>query len=267
MASKPKVLIITGYGLSCEAESQAAWEMAGAQVQAMHLHDLLAAPAQLLQYQALMLIGGASFGDQLGAGQVLAGRLRGRLQSELHAFIAQGHLLLGIDNGFLVMLKLGLLPGLDGQYSKPRLSALLNDSATFQTRWVRVGFENTPCVFTRGLPPMDLPIGHAEGKLFTPDKKLLERLETEGAVACRYLDPLTDEPANSFPHNPRVSLNVIAGLCDPSGPICVLLPDPEAYLFPESHPQWTRQKISGNLPTEGWGLQIFRKAVAHLRAL
>jgi phosphoribosylformylglycinamidine synthase len=111
---------------------------------------------------------------------------------------------------------------------------------------------------------MDLPIRHGEGKIFTLDHDLLARIESSGGVACRYIDPATGLPASAFPHNPNGSLNAIAGLCDPTGRVFGLMPHPEAYLYPENHPQWPRQKIDGTLPKQGQGMRLFENAVRHL---
>ncbi len=268
MASSIPVLIITGYGLNCEAESKHAWELAGAQPQLVHFNDLLAQPARLQEFAALMFVGGFAYGDHMTSGHVFAFRARHRLSGELETFINQGKLIMGACNGFQIMVKLGLLPGLDRDYFTQKLSLIQNDCGTFQDRWVRLHFESaSPCVFTHGLSYMPLPVRHGEGKLFTLDKNLLKQLETLGCVPCRYADPVSGLPTQEFPHNPNGSLNAIAGLCDPSGRIFGLMPHPEGYLYPENHPQWELQKIDGTLPEHGLGLALFRNAVNHLRKI
>ncbi len=268
MAFSIPVLIITGYGLNCEAESKYAWELAGAQPELVHFSDLLAQPGRLHDFAALMFIGGFAYGDHMTSGHVFAFRTRHRMSDELEKFINQGKLILGACNGFQIMVKLGLLPGLDRDYFTQKLSLIQNDCGTFQDRWVRLRIESaSPCVFTQGLSFIQLPVRHGEGKLFTLDKNLLKRLETLGCVACRYADPVTGEATQEFPHNPNGSLNAIAGLCDPSGRIFGLMPHPEAYLYPENHPQWDMQRKHGILPDYGLGLQIFRNAVEHMRKM
>ncbi len=259
------VLIITGYGLNCEAESKYAWELAGARPEFVYFGDLLAQPARLRDFAALMFIGGFAYGDHMTSGHVFALRARHRMSGELEAFINQGKLILGVCNGFQIMVKLGLLPGLDGDYFTQTLSIIQNDCGTFQNRWVNLRFESaSPCVFTRGLTSMPLPIRHGEGKVFTLDKNLLKRLETLSCVPCRYADRASGEPTQIFPDNPNGSLNAIAGLCDPTGRIFGLMPHPEAYLYPENHPQWEIQRQHGTLPEHGLGLTLFRNAVEHL---
>ena len=267
MPQRPPILIVTGYGLNCEAESSFAWERAGAAPQRVHLHDLLERPARLHDFAGLMFIGGFSFGDHLGSGLVMAHQVRHHLRDELQRFIADGRLVLGVCNGFQILTKLGLLPGLDGDYFSQRVALMQNDAGHFQNFWVTVGFEpGSPCVFTKGLDRMPMPIRHGEGKLFTTDAALLDRLEREGCVACRYLDPATGRPTQEFPHNPNGSLHAIAGLCDPTGRVFGLMPHPEAYLFPENHPHWDLQQLRGELPASGLGLRLFENAVSFLNA-
>ncbi len=264
--AKPRVLIITGYGLNCEEESQYAWEQAGAEPRRAHLADLLAAPRRLHDAAALMFIGGFSYGDHMTSGHVFAARVRHRMREDLARFLGDGKLVMGVCNGFQIMVKLGLVPGLDGDYFTQRLALTQNDGGTFQNRWVTLRFEPvSPCVFTRGLDTMPLPVRHGEGKIFTLDAALLDRVEAAGGVVCRYIDPATGEPASAFPANPNGSLRAIAGLCDPTGRVFGLMPHPEAFLHPENHPDWVRQRLDGALPAAGAGLRLFENAVAYLR--
>jgi phosphoribosylformylglycinamidine synthase len=268
MASEIPVLIITGYGLNCEDESRYAWELAGANPELVHFSDLLARPARLQEFAGLMFIGGFAYGDHMTSGHVFASRTKHRLSGELGKFIAQGKLIMGVCNGFQIIVKLGLLPGLDGEYFTQKLSIIQNDCGTFQNYWVHLRFEpDSPCVFTRGLSSISLPIRHGEGKVFTLDKDLLRRLESAGCIPCRYADPVSGKATQEFPHNPNGSLNAIAGLCDPSGRIFGLMPHPEAYVYPENHPKWDIQRQNGALPEHGLGLALFRNAVEHLKRI
>jgi phosphoribosylformylglycinamidine synthase len=266
MSSRPPILIVTGYGLNCEAESKYAWELAGAAPQLVHLSDLLERPARLHDFEALMFIGGFSFGDHMGSGHVFASRIRHRLREDLGRFVADGKLILGVCNGFQIMVKLGLIPGFDGEVFTQKLSLMQNDVGTFRNLWITLRFEpESPCVFTRGLDRMPLPVRHGEGKIFTLDRALVDRIEAEHCVACRYIDPVSGAPAAGYPENPNGSLNAIAGLCDPTGRIFGLMPHPEAYLHADNHPLAVRQRMDGTLPEHGLGLEIFRNAVRHLR--
>lgn len=275
---QPRVLIVTGYGVNCEAESAYAWELAGARPVKMHLNDLLAAPRQLDRYQALMFIGGFSFGDHMGSGHVLALRWRHCLRDELCRFLARGRLALGICNGFQVMVKLGLLPGLNaGKHAAAQPGAHAcrleqqaalthNQGGVFQNFWVTIRFDpRSPCVFTRGLDRMDIPIRHGEGRLYAPAPGLLDALERRSCIPCRYAHPRTGRPTMRYPHNPNGSQRAIAGLCSRDGRVFGMMPHPEAYLFPENHPQWPRQKLAGTLPHHGAGLAVFKNAVDYLQ--
>lgn len=258
---KPKILIITGYGVNCEAESQCAWERAGADPRQVHLNDLLENPSQLHDYGALMFIGGFSYADHMGSGHVFALRIKHHLRNELEKFISAGKLIMGVCNGFQVMTKMGLLPGLNGEYFEPKVALIQNECGEFQNFWVDLKLESqSACVFTEGLDGISLPIRSGEGKLFTAEPEILSALESSGCVAMRYVDR-AGNPTQSFPANPNGSLSAIAGLCDPTGRIFGMMPHPEAYLFPENHPNWTRRKLSGDLPDEGAGLQLFKNAV------
>lgn len=266
MTFKPPVLIISGYGANCEAESCFAWELAGAAPQQIHLYELLENPKRLHDFKVLMFIGGFSYGDHMGAGHVLALRIRRHLRDNLQLFIEQGNLILGVCNGFQVMVKIGLLPGLDGEYFDQKIALMQNDCGTFQNFWVTLRCEqDCACVFTKGIDTVQLPIRHGEGKIFTTDKHVLQQIEESHCVACRYVDPQSLQPTMTFPDNPNGSLNAIAGLSDPSGRILGLMPHPEAYLFPENHPDWQRQKINGILPPHGLGLTMFKNAVQYLQ--
>lgn len=263
---RPKVLIITGYGLNCEAESAYAWQLAGADPLLVHLNDLTEEPSLLQRVHILMLIGGFSFGDHMGSGHAFALRLRHRLQEPLKEFLHSGKLVLGVCNGFQIMVKLGLLPAFGGHYFAPCVALVQNDCAAFQNYWVHVRFEpESPCVFTRGLGTIPLPIRHGEGKLVIPNRRVLQRIESERLVACRYVEPTSNEPTQKYPFNPNGSVHAIAGLCDPTGRVFGLMPHPEAYLYPENHPVWDKQKFESSLPDKGLGLSLFENAVRFVR--
>ena len=257
-----RVLVITGLGLNCEAETEAAFRAAGATPELVHLLDLLdgTAKRRLSDYPVLAFIGGFAFGDHLGAGSVFANKIRFRLYDDLLRFVERGGLSLGVCNGFQTMTRLGLLPGLDGDYRTPRATLAPNDRPGYRDAWVTLGFEkDSPCVWTRGLDRMELPSRHGEGK-FLADDGVRERLEAQGQIVCRYLGP-DGAPTQEWPHNPNGSPDAVAGICDPSGRLFGLMPHPDAYLYPFHHPQWTRRRLHGPLPAEGEGMRIFRNGV------
>lgn len=262
MTSAVKVLVMTGYGLNCERETTRAFELAGAEVTCVHLNDLFDRSSMLLDFHVLAFVGGFSFGDHLGAGTVLANRLRHRVGAELNEFIASGRLAIGICNGFQTMTRLGLVPALDGTYFKQQAALTHNDQGVFRNAWVTLKCNpESPCVFTRGIDVLPLPIRHGEGKFVVKDSDALEQLESHGHVAMRYVHPETSQTTLDLPHNPNGSVNGIAAICDTSGRVFGMMPHPEAYLSPFNHPHWIRQKINGVLPEVGLGRQIFENAV------
>lgn len=263
---QPRVLIITGYGLNCEAESVEAWKRAGAQPLPVHLNDLLRRPALMRECDALMFIGGFSYGDHMGSGHVLAHRVKHHLRDQLQEFIEAGKLVLGVCNGFQVMVKIGLLPGLGHEFLTPQAALLQNECGTFQDRWVHLVFDTrSPCVFTRGLEGMDLPVRHGEGRFLVPSASLRKTLEEKRLIPCRYADPSTGRATDRFPWNPNGSWKAAAGLCDVSGRLFGLMPHPEAFLFPENHPRWDHPGLNRGTSQRGEGVLIFRNAVAYLR--
>ncbi len=258
-----RVLIITGLGLNCEAETDAAFRMVGARPEMVHLLDLLDGTARrrLADYSILAFVGGFAFGDHLGAGSVFANKIRWKMYDELVGFIEQGGLALGVCNGFQTMTRLGLLPGFDGDYRTPRVTLAPNDRLGYRDAWVRLGFEpGSPCVWTRGLTTMDLPARHGEGKFIAKTREILDRLEDGLLIVARYLGP-DDRPTEEWPGNPNGSPSGVAGICDPSGRLFGMMPHPDAYLYPFQHPLWSRRKIDGDLASEGEGLAIFRNGV------
>jgi phosphoribosylformylglycinamidine synthase len=258
-----RVLILTGLGLNCEAETEAAFRIVGASPEKVHLLDVLdgSAPRRLADYRILAFVGGFAFGDHLGAGSVFANKIRWRLYDQLLAFIERGGLALGICNGFQTMVRLGLLPGFDGDYRTPLATLAPNDRVGYRDAWVRLAFDpESPCLWTRGLTTMEVPARHGEGRFLTADARVLERLVAGRQIAACYID-LDGRPTLEWPHNPNGSPGAVAGICDPSGRLFGLMPHPDAYLYPFHHPRWTRLRIEGRLPSEGEGLAIFRNGV------
>jgi len=259
--SAVKALVITGFGLNCEKETACALGQSGATVDCVHLNDILAGQRSLDGYHLLAFIGGFSFGDHLGAGTVFANRLKCRLRDQLERHVGAGKLVIGICNGFQTITRLGLVPALAGDF-RQEVALAQNRQGVFRDDWVMLAANPaSPCVFTRNLDLLPLPIRHGEGRFVAANAKLLAELEKRQLVALRYVEPDSGEPTMDFPHNPNGSVHSIAGICDPSGRIFGLMPHPEAYLSPYNHPQWTRQKINGVLPERGLGQAIFDNAV------
>jgi phosphoribosylformylglycinamidine synthase len=271
-AVKPTVLIITGDGLNCERETAWAFTLAGAECALVHIGDILSRAKNLADYDVLAFIGGFSNGDHLGAGTVQASRFRHSLKRDLQRFIEQGKPVIGICNGFQTLVKMGVLPGespgrrADAAAWRRNATITANDSGKFEDRWVHLAVNpESPCIWTRGVKQLFLPVRHGEGKFYMAEPGLLDSLESNNRVAARYATP-EGVPTQEYPENPNGSQRAIAGVCDGSGLIFGLMPHPEGYISPYNHPSWTRDTALGRpLPAEGQGLAIFRNALSYLR--
>ncbi len=267
--SKVQALVVTGYGTNCDRETAHVARMAGAdQVTICFFSDLISEKTRLGDYNFLIFPGGFLDGDDLGAAQAAALRWKyartrsgGSLIRDLEDFRDRGKLILGICNGFQLLVKLGLLPAIHGDYFQRRVSLTHNDSARFEDRWVYLRCNpDSPCVFTTNLDRMYLPVRHGEGKLVCMDEAVQKDLEQKHLIALQYIDPDTSGPTLQYPFNPNGSPLGIAGLTDPSGRILGLMPHPEAYNHPTNHPAWTRGE-QGVLGTE-----LLARGVEYLRA-
>jgi phosphoribosylformylglycinamidine synthase len=263
-------LILSGYGTNCEKETAHACRLAGApegSVHVRHITEIYSGGIDLDEYAFLLLIGGFLDGDDLGSARACVNRFRyrpmpggGTFLDRLEAFIAAGRLVLGNCNGFQLLVKLGLLPGGPGEGQQTTLAP--NAHGRFEDRWVRLVAEpSSPCVFTRGLAQIELPVRHGEGRLLGAHDSLLAELVARGQVPLRYALP-DGTPTESYPHNPNGSPLGAASLCDPSGRVMGLMPHPEAFHHATNHPRWTRRPL---LSDEGEGLLLFRNAYEFLR--
>ena len=262
-----KALVITGHGTNCELESAHALRQAGAEETIIvHFVDLRSGRVRLRDFNLLVFPGGFLDGDDLGAAQAAAMRWRfartvqgHSLLDELWGFFEAGGLILGICNGFQLLVKLGMLPALDSRYFERQVSLGHNNSARYEDRWVHLAVnKDSPCVFTRGLSKLFMPVRHGEGRIVPLDQNLLKKMSAEQLAALHYVDPESGLPTEVYPHNPNGSPLGIAGLTDPSGRILGLMPHPEAYNHPTNHPFWTR---GGHGPL---GTEIFRSGVRFL---
>lgn len=261
MANKVRALVLTGYGINCDYETADAFSRAGAEATRVHLNDVIANPAMLKDDQILAVPGGFSFGDDVASGKILANRLRYKLGDALKQFVAEGKLLIGICNGFQVLVKMGMLPMLDGDF-RQEVTLTHNDSGRFEDRWVNLqATQNTHCVWVKGLDQLELPIRHGEGKFIPRDSGVLDTLRSRGMVALRYCHADGRAAQGQFPANPNGSIDDVAGICDATGRVFGLMPHPEAHTERTHHPRWTRE----DRPGEGIGLRVFRNAVEYVR--
>ena len=260
---QPRVLILRAPGANCDGETQFAFEQAGGQPERLHINRLRENPKLLKNYQILVVPGGFTYGDDVAAGKILANQLQHFLGDALREFRGKERLILGICNGFQVLLKAGLIipPDEDG----PLATLAHNSHGKFEDRWIHMAATPGRCVFLKGYQKLHLPIAHGEGNFICRQEWILKGLEQAGQVVLRYCaaDGGQSAIANPqsailpFPINPNGSQGNVAGVCDTSGRVLGLMPHPERHVLPTQHPQWTRL----GLASEGDGLRLFRNAV------
>lgn len=254
--AKVHALVLRAAGTNCDHETAFAFQSCGAAATVLPLQPFLDNPDQLGAYQILALPGGFSYGDDILAGRVCALELVHRAGEQIQDLVARGGVVLGICNGFQVLVQMGLLPGLEAPMGQLEVSLASNEVGVYQDRWVRLRAEASNCAFFEDGDELYLPMAHAEGRLVPRDAQVRKALQTEGRVAFRYVGAGGDR-APGFPDNPNGSIDHIAGLTDHSGRILGLMPHPERHMFPFQHPCWTRE----GLRDEADGLRVFRRAI------
>jgi phosphoribosylformylglycinamidine synthase len=252
--NKPKVIILRTAGTNCDAETAFSWEKVGADPELVHVRELMDRPNILDEYAILTIPGGFSYGDDISAGKILANQVVHHLAEALQKFVDDGKLVLGICNGFQVLLKAGLLPGRpEGGMSKQEVTLTQNDSARFEARWVHLRCPSKSNAFLPADRIIAMPVAHAEGKVVAADEPTLKRIVAHGQVSLTYCDA-QGQPAG-YPDNPNGSQENIAGLIDTTGQVFGLMPHPERHMCPTQHPQWTRRAAD-----RGDGLLLFETA-------
>ena len=253
--SKVRVGVLKAPGTNCDEETAHAFRLAGAEVEEVWVEELKERPQRLEEVQILAIPGGFTYGDDLGAGKLLANELKYRLTDALSAFLQEDKLVLGVCNGFQMLVKAGILPS--GKLGSPQEVTLTwNDSGKFEDRWVHLKPEFNVCVWTQGIEEtIELPVAHGEGKFLPKDQTVMEHLLGYGQIVFHYSDSEGNEAG--YPWNPNGSVGNIAGICDPTGRIFGLMPHPERHVNGIQHPRRTRDGRTG----EGSGLQIFRNGV------
>lgn len=266
--SKVSVLILRAAGINCDEETAHAFRLAGAErVDPVHINAFIQGRRRLSEYDVLVLSGGFSYGDDLSGGKVLANEMQCKLMEDVEGFIGAGKLILGICNGFQVLVKMGLLPQTEPGGRRQEATVFYNDSGKFECRWVYLRRNPaSPCVFTRDMPEtIYIPVANGEGKVMLASEDVRARLGPGGHIALQYVNPpwvAAGEAAaeTAYPWSPNGSVDAIAGICDATGRIFGLMPHPERYTHPTHHPRWTREGRR-----EPDGLHIFRNAVNYVR--
>jgi len=284
---KPKVCVLRSAGTNCDQETAAAFKLAGAAAELLHINSLVNNRRTLEDFHILALPGGFSYGDDVASGKIFANELRFKLLDSLVKFIADGKLIIGICNGFQILVKSGFLPG-RGPYGtlaqrtakcalaerggrcapvrgiedlKQDTSLILNDSAKFEDRWVYLKPGGSYCVWTKGLKKIIyLPVAHGEGKFVVQDKNVLNRLKRNKQIVFQYCD--AQGRLSGYPDNPNGSIENIAGICDSTGRILGLMPHPERHICAAQHPRKDELKSLRS----GDGLQIFKNGVDYIKS-
>ncbi|MGB2798362.1 MAG: phosphoribosylformylglycinamidine synthase I [Dehalococcoidia bacterium] len=251
-----KTLMLHAPGTNCDVETTFAFEQAGAQVESAHVNELLRRQKLLRNYQIMVIPGGFTYGDDISAGKILANEVRLKLGEDIQRFVEDGGLVLGICNGFQVLVKAGVLSRSTDE-GPPQLSLAGNDSGKFESRWVYLRVNQaSSCIFTQGITNMYLPVAHGEGKLVS-EPGVLDELN----VVLFYADETGNTEAG-YPYNPNGSTNDIAGICDDSGRIFAVMPHPERFVRWTQHPRWTREPKR----EYGDGFRVFQNAVEWVKS-
>ena len=256
-----RVLILRAPGTNCDHETAYAFARAGARTELVHVNRILENPCLLTNFQVLCLPGGFSYGDDIAAGRILACQIRHHLADAVHDFREAGKLVLGICNGFQVLMKSGLLLD-ENPDSGPAATLTWNDSGKFEDRWVHLSVDGNQCVFLDQIRVIHLPVAHAEGKFVSRDADTLGSLDQSGQLVLRYSDTAGSWQGQiDFPLNPNGSMSNVAGVCDKTGHVLGMMPHPERFIDPMHHPRWTRRKNAD----VGDGLRLFQNAVDFFR--
>lgn len=261
----PKVIVLRTAGTNCDQETAFAFSHFGADVDSVHIQKLYNKEVHLKDYHILALPGGFTYGDDIESGRILANELRFHLGADLCDFLGAGKLIIGICNGFQVLVKAGILPGFaesadsNGAHAQQSVSLTNNDSGKFEDRWSYVNVEGNS-IWTEGLSKVVFfPVAHAEGK-FVTSKEVLKRLEGHHQVAFRYCTFEGNAPA--YPENPNGSIGDIAGITDSTGRVLGLMPHPERHFFHTQHPFWTRINQDDKY---GQGAKIFENGIKYVQ--
>lgn len=264
---KPKVLVFSGYGLNSEEETAYGFELAGADAKIVHINDLVDGIYNLKDFQILSFPGGFAYGDDTGAGNAYANKIRNHLWGEIEKFISKDKLVIGICNGCQIVTNLGIVPAFDKHYGERQMALINNDSARFVTRWTDMKV-TTKSPWLTGIEQLSLPIAHGEGKFYADEEKL-KQLRTNKQIALKYVRGTISEYLD-YPANPNGSIDDIAGITDVTGRILGLMPHPERGMFFVQRPDsfYLKEKyrrLGKKIPEFSDGLQIFKNAVQYFK--
>lgn len=250
-------MIIRAAGTNCDVETQYAFELAGATAERVYIDEVQ--QKKILDYQIIALPGGFTYGDDIAAGKILANEIKCKLHDQFMQFIEKENLIIGICNGFQVLVKCGVLPGINGYFEDQTVSLVANDSERFEDRWIYLKVNPQRSVFTKGMKDMiTLPVAHSEGKFVAKDKEVLQKIDE--LIVFRYVTEHGEEA--SYPQNPNGSTLGIAGIGDKTGRILGLMPHPERFITHTQHPNHCR----GMTQDQGDGFPMFKNAVDYFKS-
>lgn len=252
----PKVLVVRTAGTNCDVETAYAFELAGAVAERIYIDEIQ--NKNLSDYQIIVLPGGFTYGDDISAGKILSNEIKFKLRDQFIEFIEKEKLIIGICNGFQVLVKCGILPSFKNPFEEQSVSLVINDSERFEDRWVYLKVHNERSVFTKGSKSMIiLPVAHAEGKFVVKDAETLKKIQKH--IIFQYVDNNGNDA--KYPFNPNGSVLNIAGITDRTGRILGLMPHPERHISYLQHPYHTRKQLD----EVGDGLYIFKNAVEYFK--
>lgn len=266
MAILPKVIVLRTAGTNCDNETAFAFRTCGAHVDLVHINKLFNKEVFLKNYHIMAIPGGFTYGDDIMAGRILANELRLKLGEDIEEFIQDKKLIIGICNGFQVLVRSGILPGVIDENSNwnkattQTASLTYNDSGKFEDRWTYLRVTGQS-VWTEGITDIIyVPVAHAEGKFVPEDNDLLNKMQANEQIAFRYCSRQGNAP--KYPENPNGSVDNIAGITDKTGRILGMMPHPERHFLFTQHPFWTR--LNKNSPY-GHGAKIFENGVNYVK--
>src|SRR6185437_9757895 len=257
---RPKALILRTAGSNCDGETAHAFDLAGASADRVHLNRILESPARLAEYQILAIPGGFSYGDDIAAGRIFANQIMHHLRDFLRKFIDDGKPIIGICNGFQVLVKTDLLPGAIAGRAGQTATLTNNACGRFVDRWIHLSPRSKKCVWTSDIAELDLPIAHGEGKFVPADESVRRALWDNDQVALVYTRADGSSPQGEYPDNPNGSIDDIAGVTDESGLVLGLMPHPERFVSFLNHPNWPNRAAADE---KGAGLNVFINAVRY----
>jgi phosphoribosylformylglycinamidine synthase len=268
--AKPKALIVTGYGINCDEETRFSFEIAGAHATIIHINDIIENKSLLNSYQIFAFPGGFSYGDDTGSGKALANKIKHNLYEEMMSFINRDTLMIGICNGFQVMVNLGIVPAFTQPIGNVEVSLEHNATFRFQCRWVDLAINpHSNCVFTKSIERLHIPVAHGEGNFVAP-QHIIDKLSNNHQIIMQYIKPDGSFAQGQFPYNPNGSIMDIAAICDTTGRIMGMMPHPERHIYFMQRDDWTyirevSKRKNKKIPLYGEGLQIFKNAVEYYK--